>query len=58
LPWGHHDRFARIFLGSTAQGRGLGPDAIRAVAQYLFTERGHHRLTIDPAAAFTMAAFS
>jgi aminoglycoside 6'-N-acetyltransferase len=32
------------------QGRGLGADAIRALAGYLFTERGHHRLVIDPAA--------
>ncbi len=34
-----------------AQGRGLGPDAIRTLATYLIDERGHHRLTIDPAAA-------
>ena len=40
-----------LFLTTDAQGRGLGPDAIRAVARYLFEERGHHRLTIDPAAA-------
>jgi aminoglycoside 6'-N-acetyltransferase len=39
-----------IFLGEAAQGRGLGPDAIRTLACYLFEERGHHRLTIDPAA--------
>ncbi|WP_410642824.1 GNAT family N-acetyltransferase [Amycolatopsis sp. lyj-346] len=32
------------------QGRGLGADAIRALAEHLFTERGHHRLVIDPAA--------
>ncbi|WP_086852677.1 GNAT family N-acetyltransferase [Amycolatopsis kentuckyensis] len=31
-------------------GRGLGPDAIRALARHLF-EQGHHRLTIDPAAS-------
>lgn len=40
-----------LFLTGEAQGRGLGPDAIRAVARYLFDERGHHRLTIDPSAA-------
>jgi aminoglycoside 6'-N-acetyltransferase len=40
-----------LFLTSTAQGRGLGPDAIRAVARYLIDKRGHHHLTIDPAAA-------
>ena len=31
--------------------RGLGADAIRAVARHLFEERGHHRITIDPAAS-------
>lgn len=30
--------------------RGLGADALRTLARYLFAERGHHRLTIDPAA--------
>lgn len=40
-----------LFLTSAAQGQGLGPDAVRAVARYLFEDRGHHRLTIDPAAA-------
>ena len=40
-----------IFLDSTHQGRGLGPEAIALVARYLFEVRGHHRLTIDPAAA-------
>jgi aminoglycoside 6'-N-acetyltransferase len=37
------------------QGRGLGPDAIRVLAAYLIDERGHHRITIDPAAANTHA---
>ncbi|WP_410670973.1 GNAT family N-acetyltransferase [Amycolatopsis sp. cmx-4-68] len=31
-------------------GRGVGTDAIRALARHLF-EQGHHRLTIDPAAS-------
>jgi len=39
-----------LALAERYQGRGLGPDAIRAVARYLFEERGHHRLTIDPRA--------
>lgn len=30
-------------------GRGLGPDALRTLARYLFEERGHHRISIDPA---------
>jgi aminoglycoside 6'-N-acetyltransferase len=39
-----------LFLAADYQGRGLGPEAIRLVARYLFEVRGHHRLTIDPAA--------
>jgi aminoglycoside 6'-N-acetyltransferase len=39
-----------LFLRADAQGRGLGPDAIRTLAANLIDERGHHRLTIDPAA--------
>ncbi len=39
-----------IALHSDWQGQGLGPDAIRTLAQYLIEVRGHHRLTIDPAA--------
>ncbi len=31
-------------------GRGFGADAVRTLARYLFEERGHHRVTIDPAA--------
>jgi aminoglycoside 6'-N-acetyltransferase len=42
-----------IYLTTAAQGHGLGPDAIRTLARYLFDERGHHRLTIDPAASNT-----
>ena len=40
-----------IFLDQAYHGRGLGADAIRTVARYLFDIRGHHRLTIDPAAS-------
>jgi aminoglycoside 6'-N-acetyltransferase len=40
-----------LFLASAVQGQGLGPDAIRTIARYLFEERGHPRLTIDPSAA-------
>jgi aminoglycoside 6'-N-acetyltransferase len=39
-----------LFLAERAQGHGLGPDAVRTLARYLIDERGHHRLTIDPAA--------
>jgi aminoglycoside 6'-N-acetyltransferase len=40
-----------LFLATAHQGRGLGTDAIRTVARYLFDVRAHHRLTIDPSAA-------
>jgi aminoglycoside 6'-N-acetyltransferase len=39
-----------IFLDPAAHGRGLGRDAVRALAAHLIRDRGHHRLTIDPAA--------
>ena len=39
-----------LFLAEPSQGRGLGTDAVRTLARYLIRERGHHRLTIDPAA--------
>ncbi len=39
-----------LFLDPAVHGRGLGPDAIRALARYLMEHDGHHRLTIDPAA--------
>jgi len=39
-----------IFLHPAWHGRGLGADAVRTVARYLFEHRGHHRVTIDPAA--------
>ena len=32
------------------RGRGVGPDAVRTLARFLFDVRGHHRLVIDPAA--------
>ena len=44
-----------ISLRSPWQGRGLGTDAIKALAQFLIDKRGHHRLTIDPAAHNTRA---
>ena len=39
-----------IYLHSRFQGRSLGTDAVRTLARYLIEVRGHHRLTIDPAA--------
>ena len=38
-----------ITLGDAYQDRGLGTKALRRLVRYLIDERGHHRLTIDPA---------
>jgi aminoglycoside 6'-N-acetyltransferase len=39
-----------IYLGTRFQGQGAGTEAVALLARYLFSERGHHRITIDPAA--------
>lgn len=39
-----------IFVDAARHGRGLGTDAVRTLADHLLAERGHHRVTIDPAA--------
>lgn len=44
-----------VTLAAEWLGQGLGPDALRTLASYLFAERGHHRITIDPAAENTRA---
>lgn len=44
-----------LFLRTDVQRRSLGPDAIRTLASHLIDDRGHYRLTIDPAAANTHA---
>jgi aminoglycoside 6'-N-acetyltransferase len=40
-----------IFLGTASQGQGVGPEAIGLLARFMYEQRGHHRITIDPAAA-------
>jgi aminoglycoside 6'-N-acetyltransferase len=40
-----------VFLDPALRGRGIGTEAVRRVVRILFEEQGHHRLTIDPAAA-------
>jgi aminoglycoside 6'-N-acetyltransferase len=37
-----------MFLVPSARGRGLGPDAGRAMAQHLLDEHGWTRVTVDP----------
>ncbi|MEH0984837.1 GNAT family N-acetyltransferase [Micromonospora sp. CPCC 205556] len=44
-----------IFLDPAVHGAGLGGDAVRTLARHLIDQHGHHRLTIDPAAANTPA---
>jgi aminoglycoside 6'-N-acetyltransferase len=39
-----------IFVAPSHQGRGVGTEAIRLVIDHLLVERGHHPITIDPAA--------
>ncbi len=40
-----------LFVATAWQGMGLGTDAIRTLAHFLFEVREHHRLVIDPSAA-------
>ncbi len=42
-----------LFLDPRVHGRGLGPQAVDRVLRQLIDERGHHRVTIDPAVANT-----
>ena len=39
-----------IYLADRFQGKGAGAEAVALLARFLFQHRGHHRLTIDPAA--------
>ena len=39
-----------IYLDPSTHGRGLGTEAVAALAHHLIEQHGHHRLTIDPAA--------
>ena len=40
-----------IALHPAWHGRGLGAETVRTLARHLIDDRGHHRITIDPAAA-------
>lgn len=40
-----------VFLDPAVHGRGLGTEAVRRVVRHLIGDRGHHRITIDPACA-------
>jgi aminoglycoside 6'-N-acetyltransferase len=51
----YHHAGIDIYLAARWQDRGLGSEAIRLLARFLFAQRGHHRLVIDPAVANTRA---
>lgn len=38
-----------LFVDPTQRGHGYGPRALSRVVRHLIDERGHHRVTIDPA---------
>jgi aminoglycoside 6'-N-acetyltransferase len=40
-----------LFLDPDLHGRGIGTEAVRRVVRILVDDRGHHRVTIDPAAS-------
>jgi aminoglycoside 6'-N-acetyltransferase len=44
-----------MFLDPALHGRGLGTEALRRVVSLLVQERGHHRITVDPATANAVA---
>lgn len=46
----HRHAAMDVALHPDHQGQGLGSDAMRAMARFLFEHRGHHRIVIDPAA--------
>ncbi len=44
-----------LYIAPAHHNRGLGTDAVTTLARHLIEDRGHHRLTIDPAADNTAA---
>ncbi|WSG19518.1 GNAT family N-acetyltransferase [Nonomuraea sp. NBC_01738] len=51
----YHSAGIDIFVDPAWHGQGFGQESVRLLAQWLIDERGHHRLTIDPAAANSVA---
>jgi aminoglycoside 6'-N-acetyltransferase len=53
--WEEPDRKYRhasidLFVDPALHGLGIGTEAVRRVVRHLIDQRGHHRITIDPAA--------
>ena len=44
-----------VFLDARLHGQGLGTDAVDRLRRHLVEDRGHHRVTIDPAVDNTAA---
>jgi aminoglycoside 6'-N-acetyltransferase len=44
-----------LFLDPAIHGRGIGTEVVRRVVRILTGDRGHHRITIDPAASNAVA---
>lgn len=44
-----------VFIDPARHGQGIGTEAVRMVVRHLIADRGHHRVTIDPATANTAA---
>jgi aminoglycoside 6'-N-acetyltransferase len=40
-----------LFVDPALHGQGVGTEALRRVVRHLIDDRGHHRITVDPAAA-------
>jgi aminoglycoside 6'-N-acetyltransferase len=38
-----------IFVATRFQNRGVGTEAVKQTVRFLIEQRGHHRITIDPA---------
>lgn len=51
----YHQASMDVYVDADLRGRGLGTEAVRTMARHLVDDRGHHRLTIDPAAHNTAA---
>jgi aminoglycoside 6'-N-acetyltransferase len=45
----HRHASVDLFLDPALHGRGLGTEALAQLVRHLIDDRGHHRITIDPA---------